>query len=260
MNVDFPSGLQVAVTYCPLTGSSLVFDRSVVEGATLGVSGILFRNNLVIWDRNDPSSLWLQMGREARCGPADGTRLPMVASIETTWAGWKELHPETRVVSGSLGLGRDYTRYPYGSYEQDLQLLFNQGTLDGRRFLKERVLGIPEEDGRHGIAFPFEALRDHSDGAGVVETTARGGDVVVFWDEVLVGAMAYRPEAEGVHLTFRVEDGRIHDEQTGSEWRLDGLAVGGPLAGSSLEPVAEAFVAFWFAWAAFHPDTELWEG
>ena len=71
--------------------------------------------------------------------------------------------------------------------------------------------------------------------------------------------MAYRSVRDGQPLTFEVRHERLFDMETGSEWRLDGLAVEGPLAGERLEPVAEAYVAFWFAWAAFQPQTRLWE-
>ncbi len=71
--------------------------------------------------------------------------------------------------------------------------------------------------------------------------------------------MAYRPFAEGQALTFEARDERLVDVETGSAWRLDGLAIEGSLAGRRLEPVAEAYVAFWFAWATFQPQTRLWE-
>ena len=59
-------------------------------------------------------------------------------------------------------------------------------------------------------------------------------------------------------LTFRVEDGKIFDVETGSEWNLSGRVVDGLLGGASLEIHAEAMVSFWFAWSAFHPSTEIW--
>jgi hypothetical protein len=45
---------------------------------------------------------------------------------------------------------------------------------------------------------------------------------------------------------------------TGALWRVDGLAVEGPLTGEQLQPVAEAFVAFWFAWPEFCPEIQIW--
>ena len=40
---------------------------------------------------------------------------------------------------------------------------------------------------------------------------------------------------------------------------MAGEAISGSLVGSVLEPVADAYVAFWFAWATFHPNTGLLE-
>jgi hypothetical protein len=71
--------------------------------------------------------------------------------------------------------------------------------------------------------------------------------------------MAFYPVANGQFLSFRTSSGSIVDSETGSTWTIEGLAVHGPLNGEYLEPVAEEYVAYWFAWAAFHPLTRLWE-
>ena len=47
------------------------------------------------------------------------------------------------------------------------------------------------------------------------------------------------------------------DDQTGSTWSISGEALSGPLAGTQLQ-VAVAIDSFWFDWAAFHPETEIW--
>ena len=250
---------RLAVTYCPLTGSSMVFDRSDVGGAEFGVSGLLFQNNLIMYDRNDPESFWPQMSRRAECGSRLGSKLTMIPSLEMTWGGWKALHPETRVVSDATGFPYRYTAatYPYGNYEQpdDGDLLFPL-QIDDRRLPKERVLGIP--DGRRGgVALPFFEL-DAEEPVRAVRLNIHDGPAVVFWDRAAQGGGAFRPDAGGQTLTFGVDDDRLVDAETGSTWRLDGLAVDGPLAGSRLTPIPDAFVAFWFAWAAFHPETTVW--
>jgi hypothetical protein len=258
VNLDV-AGLSLAVTHCPLTGSSLVFDRGVIGERTLGVSGLLYQNNLLMYDRDEPISLWPQMLRGARCGRRTGTDLPMYPSIEMTWAGWRSLHPNTTVVSASTGYSRDYQRYPYGSYDQpnNRQLLFPL-PIDGRRPPKERVLGIPE-DPTGGIAIPFGAL-DALGALAAVSFVRDGQPFVVFWDRSTWTAMAFRTTARGQSLAFDVVDERIVDTETGSIWQVDGLATSGQLAGERLEPIADAFVAFWFAWAEFYPDAELWRG
>ncbi len=253
---------RLAVTYCPLTGSSMAFDRRVAGGATFGVSGLLFRNNLTMYDRATNASLWPQMSRQAGCGPKTGTALPMTPVIEMTWGRWRTLFPDTRVVSSNTGFNRNYTPtgYPYGNYEDP----DNPSLLDGRRPAdrtrppKERGLGIP--DGAGGIVFPFGLLDDTDTPVRAVHETAAGRDIVVFWDRAGQGAMAYERTLDGQRLTFTVANDRIVDAETGSTWRIDGRAVAGPLAGRRLTPVAEAYVAFWFAWVAFHPEIRLWDG
>jgi hypothetical protein len=265
VNVDEWAGRTFAVTYCPLTGTSLAFDRSAVDGAEFGVSGLLFNNNLMMFDRRDNESLWPQMNRQANCGANVGTDLQMLPVVEMTWGAWKALHPDTKVISSRTGHSRNYTTagYPYGdpdpasSYEapNNDRLLFDI-PIDDRRPPKERVLGIPDGDG--GLAVPFGELDDGSE-ARVVEVTVGGTDMVVFWTRDAEGAMAYRPRTQdGQALSFAVQDGRIVDTETQRTWTLDGRARDGS---ARLEPVRTAFVAFWFAWAAdsFHPETRIWE-
>jgi Protein of unknown function (DUF3179) len=255
-NFSFASG-KYAVTYCPLTGSSMAFNRSTVGGAEFGVSGLLFQNNLTMYDRNSGESLWPQMLKKAGCGPAVGTALEMMTVIETNWAGWQELYPDTKVLSSDTGFRRDYTQfgYPYGDYERETnaRVLFSQ-TIDDRRPPKERLLGVPAEDG--GIAFPFNELNKQP--LQVAQETVDGSDIVVFWDRSKKGAMAFRRRLNGQVLTFSVQNDSFIDQETGSTWRMDGRASGGALAGQRLEPIAEAFVAFWFAWADFEKDTRIW--
>lgn len=266
VNLQGRDGSRLAVTYCPLTGSSMAFDLAPLGSeATLRVSGLLFESNLVMYDTNSQRSLWPQMMRGARCGPRDGDELPMVAAWETTWAGWQSLHPDSWVVSGETGFPtRDYTRYPYGAYEtiNNPTLVFPVSSpIDPRRPPKERVIGLPGRGPSEGIAFPFSELQGQGE-ATVVPFTHQGESLVLLWESTPGGGMIYRPRTEGpegVSLTFTGEDGRIVDLETGSRWKLNGVAIDGPLLGSRLEPVPEAYVAFWFAWAIFHPQTSVWE-
>jgi hypothetical protein len=88
--------------------------------------------------------------------------------------------------------------------------------------------------------------------------------VVVVFDAESEMALAFDRRAGGETLTFELDgDGgfpfRLRDVETGSVWSLDGVAVGGPLAGSRVDQIA-TFSAMWFAWAAFHRDTALYTG
>jgi len=116
VNLNLSEG-RFLVTYCPLTGSSMAFDRSPVGGAEFGVSGLLFRNNLTMFDRSDPPTLWPQMMGVGVCGPKKGTVLPRLPVTEMTWEAWQERHPDTKVISSETEWDRNYREYPYGSYE-----------------------------------------------------------------------------------------------------------------------------------------------
>lgn len=264
VNFDLP-GRSVAVSLCPLTGSFLTFDRSSVEGREFIVSGLLFRNNLIMTFRNG-ETLFPQMSRGARCGPRrdEFDDLAMYPTILVRWDHWRELHPETEVVSSATGFDRRYTVYPYGDYDtrSNATTLFPISRVDARRPPKERQLGIPSGDG--GLAVPFGQLEKAGDA--VADSVNVGGDpMFVFWKREARAAMAYRPVAElpggGIRrLGFRVSGGDIVDRETGSTWTVDGRAVSGPLEGAELRPVPEAYPAFWFSWALFQPGTAIWLG
>ena len=256
----------VAVTHCPLTGSSMAFDRGAEDPIEFGVSGLLYLNNLVMYDRNTTEAfttnepLWPQMARGVRCGPGSGTALGMVPSVEMTWDAWRSVYPSTLVLGSAQGFGRDYRSfsYPYGSYadldSQELLFPLRQG-MDPRRPPKERVLGIPGDS--DAVAFPFGVLREEGEVA-VAELRVGSHDMVVFWDAHAEAAMAYDRTIDGERLIFRVDGGAILDEGTGSTWSVTGVALSGPLESARLDPVADAYVAYWFAWSAFHPTTGIW--
>lgn len=258
VNVDEWGGRSFAVTYCPLTGSSLAFDRSVIDGAEFGVSGLLFDNNLVMYDRRDDRSLWPQMSRQATCGANVGESPSMVPLVEMQWGRWRELHPETKVVSDGRGFNRSY---PYGNYDPlapgntdaalETDPLYDM-PVDDQRDPKERVLGLPN-DSDGGLAVPFRELAEG--GAVQVVVAASGGrQVTVFWNGDAQAARAFETSR-----SFSVQDGQIVDDETGSVWSVEGRATEGPLAGTQLTTVDSSYVAFWFAWAAFQPQTVVWE-
>jgi hypothetical protein len=60
-------------------------------------------------------------------------------------------------------------------------------------------------------------------------------------------------------LHFREASKGFIDVETGSRWNLFGEAVGGPLRGSRLRALP-AVDHFWFSWAAFFPETEIYRG
>ena len=60
-------------------------------------------------------------------------------------------------------------------------------------------------------------------------------------------------------LTFQRDGDKIVDLETNSTWNILGQAIDGPLSGERLSQVVHAD-HFWFSWAAFRPDTLVYEG
>ena len=74
-------------------------------------------------------------------------------------------------------------------------------------------------------------------------------------------ARSYSRLVDGRTLTFAVSDthaGTLVDSETASTWNGLGQAIAGPLLGERLEPTADAYTLFWFAWSVFHPLTRLY--
>jgi len=252
---------QVAVSYCPLTGSALAFDRAGVGGAEFGVSGLLYQANLIMFDRNVPNeSFWPQMSAEAGCGTREGQALDRYPLVEMTWDAWKELHPSSRVVAIGGADAAFYSINPYGGgYEVASNpdyLGFPIPRVDSRRPPKERVLGLPGEGSETPTAFPFSAMGAQGD-YWVGELMYRGQPAAVLWDTAKQAAVAVRPNANGQALTFRVEVDGFYDNETGSRWNVSGESTFGVHAGVALEVIPEAYVAFWLPWVAFNDGTTL---
>ncbi|MDZ7807254.1 MAG: DUF3179 domain-containing protein [Gracilimonas sp.] len=111
----------IAMTYCPLTGTGITWNRQL-DGDIIefGVSGLLFRNNLIAYDRKT-DSYWSQMQLRAVKGPLIGNRLqPVTRMIETTWKQWKSMYPESKIMTKETGFARFYGGFAYGeSYLKD---------------------------------------------------------------------------------------------------------------------------------------------
>ncbi|PJF37153.1 MAG: hypothetical protein CUN49_01875, partial [Candidatus Thermofonsia Clade 1 bacterium] len=264
---DTVGGVPVAVTFCPLCNSAIVFDRHV-DGQILrfGVSGNLRKSDLIMWD-DQTQSWWQQITGEAIVGALTGTRLALISSQVVSFEAFKKAFPEGRVLSRDTGHDRSYGRNPYTGYDGNPRPFLFEGTLDTRLPATEHVLagvvdGVP-------IAYPFSLLARE----GVINDVVGKVPVVAFWQDGAVSALdrseidksrrigmaaLYERTVDGRKLTFELgKDGLPRDLETGSIWNVFGRATEGALAGTQLVR-AFANPHFWFAWAAFQPETRVY--
>jgi hypothetical protein len=139
---DVLEGTPIAVTWCPLTRSAIVFNRQI-GGETLefGVSGFLYNSNLVMYDR-EFFGLWPQLWTGAVSGRFSSQNLQVIPSQVTTWEDWLDNHPDTLVLSEDTGYSRDYDTDPYLSYQSSNEIRFPVNNSDGRLPQKSFVIGI----------------------------------------------------------------------------------------------------------------------
>ena len=260
----------VTVTYCPLCNTAVGFERRLDDGRVLsfGTSGKLFRSSLVMYDRQT-ESLWAHFDGSALAGVLTGTELDRIPVQTVSWSDWLAQNPDGLVLSRDTGASRDYGRNPYPGYDDinEDPFLFD-GELDGRLPAKERVVGLGLDS--RPTAVRLDPLLEE----GVI-TTELGGRPVVVWalpgtasalDSSSVdggrdvGATGvFISEHDRQPLTFTRTASGFTDEETASTWTVFGLAVAGPLEGVQLE-LLEHVDTFWFAWAAFSPDTRVLPG
>jgi hypothetical protein len=251
-------GGPLLVTYCPLCASGVTAVRRVNgERAVFGVSGLLYRNALVMYDRQT-RSLWSQIAAAAIQGVQTGDTLTLVPSTLTTWGEFRATHPDGEVLlpppESNTVTGRDQTRNydenPYAAYENTRRIGLGGEFDDDRLHPKTMVVGVSA--GGVARAYPLQTVQD----AGVVNDTV--GDLPVVVAATEAGTLvAYERTVDDETPTFEREGAFLVGG--GSRWRVvGGRAVDGPHEGQRLTQANEVSPEFFFAWLDFHPETEVY--
>lgn len=246
---DELTGRPIAVTYCPLCRSGLVFSREVGHRTLeFGVSGKLLNANLVMYDRQT-GTYWSQVRASAIVGPLVPADLTVLPSRITTWGQWRRAHPDTRVLVN--GLRRPGTApVRAGAYAGGERVGYGVGSVDARVGAKRIVYGV--RVGGEAKAY----LAADVEAAGAINDEVGGVRVLVVADRHEGGVTVFlRTASSGTH-TFAVVGGDLVDER-GHEWRFDGTAVEGPHEGDRLER-RPSHGYYWFAWVEFNPDTAVY--
>ena len=154
---DTVDRVPILVSYCPLCGSTLVFNRYFGEKTlTFGISGLLYQSDVLFYD-HQTESLWSQLEMKAVTGEMIGTKFEIFPFVLATWKEWKTGYPETLVLSGDTGFSRDYSRDPYSGYEDSASIMFPVKHKDNKFHPKEKVLVVVSGD--VAKAYPFSELK-----------------------------------------------------------------------------------------------------
>ncbi len=265
---DTVGGEPLLVTFCPLCNTAIAFKRTFNgQVFDFGTTGRLRYSNLIMYDRQT-ETWWQQATGDAIAGEHTGAQLEFYPAAMISWADFKAQHPEGKVLSRDTGHPRNYGRNPYYGYDDINQTPFLfRGETPGQLPPMARVLTVDLNG--EAAAYPYDVLSEVK----VVNDTVGGEAIVVFWTEGTASALdtsnipegrevgsaaAYSRLLDGKSLTFKFADGKIFDEQTGSEWNIFGLAIAGEWKGKQLAPVV-SINHFWFSWAALKPETRIYQ-
>jgi hypothetical protein len=253
---DSSDDLLFSVIYCPLTGTGTGWNRRVLGTiTTFGVSGLLYNSNVIPYDRETGSN-WSQIMLMAINGPLKGTKAETFNLFETTWATWKGMYPETLVLSENTGYNRNYRISAYGDYKTNSAVLYPVNNTDDRLDGKERVLGVFADDKHKAYS-----IKEFNSSISLIHDTFNGKDLVIAGSQEKNFIVAFTRDAgNGRTLQFTAVENSmpvIMQDSEGTLYDVFGQAVDGPGKGLHLSTITQ-FMGYWFAWAAFYPEIELY--
>ncbi len=226
-----------------------MYGRSIDgKSLTLEASGRLYRDALVLVDR-ESDTLWTQENGKAVKGKLLGQTLePIPGGVTTTWARWKAAHPDTRVLKKNIKESGKQKESVYADYfaNPDKVGVLGSSLKDRRLPPKSTVFGLAVAG--HARAYPAKKIR------GLLVRESLGGKrLLLAYSQKLDTLFAYGDP--GGSESPKINGNRI---QEGPEsWDL---STGKALAGTAddLKPLP-VIRSFWYVWVRFHPKTEIWK-
>ena len=232
----------IIASYCPLTNSPLVFTRP--KQTSFGVSGKLFRNNLVLYD-NVSETLWSQIYMRGIQGELKGASLDYHPCYMMRWGEWKKLYPETRLIALPDNFSeQEYLEDSYAEYRASpdpgvFPLKYQDFSIDQ----KDMMLAVTVGD--ETKSYPYSALQSER----VISDTLGGQEIVVTW--FAGSTQAFKAEGR----LFVYDKGSWMRSNNGDNWDV----LTGSMNGSShkLEPVP-CIPLYWFACKEFYSETQMY--
>jgi hypothetical protein len=211
---DTVGDVPIAVTFCPLCNTGMVFDARLEDRTlTFGVSGLLRHSDMIMYD-HQTESWWQQALGEGIAGEMNGRTLRQLPAWMESWAAFRAAHPDGLVLD-EPNWRRAYGSNPYRSYDTTQPFLYTGENPPHGVEPLERVIRVGDR------AWPLTRLR--------AEGRIAEAGVVLTWTEGQASALDTEEIAAGREVgNVRVRDagGRdvVHD------------------------------IPFAFAFQAFHPD------
>ncbi|MEM7193617.1 MAG: DUF3179 domain-containing protein [Pseudomonadota bacterium] len=247
---DVVGGVPVSLAYCTLCGAGILYEGKTLaneEPFTFGSSGLLYRSNKLMYDRQT-RSLWNQFTGHPVSGElaGSGIRLSVRPMTTTTWYSWRQQHPNTKVLSLKTGFNRDYgSGQAYKDYFASPDLMFPV-FVDDESVLqrKDRVFGLLTTGAAR--AWPLSAFAQQT----VINDQIGINSIVLIGSYESRTVRAYLKPADVTFLGTPDARGRFYSTD-GRAWQLSENSLDSVTDDDRL-PRLPGRLAYWFAWNSFH--------
>jgi len=250
---DTVNGVPIAVTYCTLCHTGLVWNR-VVEGRLLHFRLAGINNGNALLRDEETSSIWQQSTGEAIFGPLKGKQLQLVRSNELSFALWSKEQPQGLVLKPNSLYASEYDPKDWEKHVEKTRTVVD--TTKSGIGPHQLMVGITLAG--ENKAYPVQAIvaakliQDHVGKVPVL--------LLVGPDGASIRIFEVSQDGENTLRTFSIgpRDGTMNDIETGSIWNFQGCAVEGQMSGQCLKEI-DGHKDYWFDWMNHHPDSSVFK-
>ncbi|MGF7182757.1 DUF3179 domain-containing (seleno)protein [Tunturiibacter psychrotolerans] len=249
---DMVGGVPIAVTYCTLCHTGLVWSR-IVEGKILHFRLAGINNGNALLRDEQTNSIWQQSTGEAIFGPLKGQQLKLVRSDELSFSLWKSEQPDGQVLKSDPVYAAEYDPKDWEKHVARTPTVVD--TTKSGIGPHELMLGISLAG--ESKAYPIEAILRTK----LIQDQVGGLPLLVVVGPDGTSIRVFEGRLENNPLTFArgAVDQAMSDVETGSIWNFRGCAVQGKLAGRCLVEI-DSHKDYWFDWMNHHPESAVFRG
>ncbi|WP_419902754.1 DUF3179 domain-containing protein [Kiloniella sp.] len=238
---DVIGGVPVALAYCTLCGSGILYETDLGDGKEpiiFGSSGFLYRSNKLMYDKQT-HSLWNQFTGRPVVGFLTGSKLELKTRpvTITTWKQWHAHNPDTKVLSLETGFRRNYgSGVAYREYFSSPELMFPVSVDQSDHAAKSYVF-VLRVSGKEK-AWPLSDFEKSK----VINDTVDGLSVVLVGDAKTRTVRAF--EGNGERFSTGSDTNSFVSES--GKWQL----TENELISNSGEKLQRlpGHISYWFAW------------
>ena len=251
VNDVFAAGEKM-LSYCPLSGSSAVWDRKIKGISTeFGVSKFVYNSNHLLYDRVSKGH-WLPLKFLCVNGELEEFELEGHHLIETTWGHWLMMFPGSKVMEPPAGTGYNYSIDFYEEYKSHDTQLYSVKPVNTALWAKEKVHGVIVD--KRMKAYSLEVfgdstsiLHDNFQGLSIVIIGSRSKQFIVSFERRIPGG----PELDFLPATD--PPNVLMTDNEGNKYDIFGWVIDGPRKGQVLSPT-HSISGYWFVLASMYPD------